>query len=117
MSRQQDVAESLPDAKEVTPKDPQVDHTAVGTRIWTKAKGKTTLLRIKFSDGTVIEEPEVAETFRKFVLKVGIEKVRSLGIIRNKVPLVSNTIDSKYKSQQRDLGDGWYLMICSTTPF
>jgi hypothetical protein len=74
------------------------------------------LLRIRFADGTVIEEPEVAETFRKFVLAVGVDKVRSVGIIRNNLPLISDTLDSKYKSQQRDLGNGWYLMTCSTTP-
>lgn len=79
-------------------------------------KVAATLLRVTFGDDTVIEEPQAAETFKKFVQKVGIDKVRSVGILRNKVPLVSNRLDSKYKSQQRDLGDGWYLMTCTTTP-
>ena len=40
----------------------------------------------------------------------------SVGIIRNKIPLVSNTLDSKYQSQQREVADGWYLVTCTTTP-
>ena len=78
-------------------------------------KGPRTMLRINFADGTVIEEPEAAETFRQFILKVGVDRVRALGKMQNKVPLVSDTIDSKYKSQVRKLVDGWYLMTWSDT--
>ena len=34
---------------------------------------------------------------------------------QNKVPLISNTLDKKYKSSQKFVGNGWYLMTCSNT--
>ena len=115
LSRQGDLMGALSDIKEVTLPDPPVDYQPTGPEPPTRTKAKSTMLRIKFADGRVIDEPEVAETFRKFVIEVGVDRVRSLGIVRNRVPLVSNTLDEKYKSQQRDLGNGWYLMTCTTT--
>ena len=32
-----------------------------------------------------------------------------------KIPLISNTIDSKYGSKQKLLGKGWYLMTNTST--
>ena len=118
ISRQHNFTETIADVKEVTPLDPEVQHKTVGPKPRTgeEKKAPAKLLRVTFGDGTVIEEPQAAETFRKFVMKIGAEKVRSVGIIRNKIPLVSNTLDAKYKSQQREVGDGWYLITCSTTP-
>ena len=66
-------------------------------------------------DGTIIEESTAWESLYKFVLKVGIDKVRAVGLIANKIPLVSNTIDKKYQSAQKPLGNGWLLMTCSNT--
>ena len=72
-------------------------------------------MKITFADGRVIQEPQAAETFRKFVLEVGADRVRSLGMKQNKVPLISNTLDKKYRSSQKSVGNGWYLMTCSST--
>ena len=55
-----------------------------------------TRLKITFADGHVIQEPQAAETFRKFVMEVGAERIRTLGMKQNKVPLISNTLDKKY---------------------
>ena len=74
--------------------------------------GKT-ILKITFADGVVIQDKKASETFRQFVLKVGVEKVRSLDYKFSKVPLVSNTLDTKYS--QVPLNDGWYLMTHSST--
>ena len=63
----------------------------------------------------MIQEPQAAETFRKFVIEAGADRVRSLGMKLNKVPLISNTLDKKYKSSQKPVGNGWYLMTCSST--
>lgn len=50
-----------------------------------------------------------------FVMEVGAERVRTLGMKQNKVPLISNTLDKKYKSSQKPVSNGWYLMTCSNT--
>ena len=116
ISRQHNFTQTVVDAKEVTPPDPEVQHKVLGPKKTKGTKAPATRLRVTFGDGTVIEEPKAAETFQKFVMKVGVDKVRSVGIIRNKIPLVSNTLDSKYQSQQREVADGWYLVTCTTTP-
>lgn len=74
-----------------------------------------TRLRITFDDGSVIQERNAAESFVSFVRRVGVERVRSLGIKQCKIPLVSNTIDKKYGSKQKPLGNGWYLMTNTST--
>ena len=48
-------------------------------------------------------------------MEVGADRVRSLGMKQNKVPLISNTLDKKYRSSQKPVGNGWYLMTCSST--
>lgn len=40
---------------------------------------------------------------------VGVEKVWAVGLIANKIPLVSNTIDKKYQVAQKPLGNGYKL--------
>lgn len=66
-------------------------------------------------DGSIIEERTAWESLQKFILHVGVEKVRAVGLIANKIPLVSNTVDEKYKTAQKPLGNGWLLMTCSDT--
>jgi hypothetical protein len=114
LSRKRNFTADITDAKEILP-DPQVEHKEIGK---TGPKGKisaATRLRITFANGNVIQEPQASETFRKFVMEIGAERVRSLGMKQNKVPLISNTLDKKYKSSQKAVGNGWYLMTCSNT--
>ena len=72
-------------------------------------------MKITFANGNVIQESQASETFRKFVMEIGAERIRSLGLKQNKVPLISNTLDKKYRSSQKAVGNGWYLMTCSNT--
>ena len=114
LSRKRNFTADIADAKEILP-DPQVEHKEIGK---TGPKGEiapATRLKIAFADGHVIQEPQAAETFRKFVMEVGAERIRTLGMKQNKVPLISNTLDKKYKSSQKPVGNGWYLMTCSNT--
>lgn len=114
LSRKVNVAATISDAKEITP-DPIVEHTEKkkgGKKVVTQP---STRLRITMSDGSVFEEHTAWETLHQFVLKVGIDRVREVGLIANKIPLVSNRVDEKYKSAQKPLGNGWYLMTCSDT--
>ena len=63
----------------------------------------------------MIQEKKAAETLRQFIMTVGIKKVSALGIKQCNVPLVSNILDSKYGSDQKPIGNGWYLMSRNNT--
>ena len=102
------------DAKEILP-DPEVEHKEIGKTGPKIVKQPVTRLKITFADGTVIQERNAAETFVAFVRKVGVERVRSLGLKQCKISLVSNTIDKKYGDKQKPLGNGWYLMTNTST--
>ena len=114
LSRKRNLLEALEDVVEIKP-DPEVEHTEKkkgGKRVVTNPR---TRLRITMPDGSIIEERTAWESLQKFILRVGVEKVRALGLIANKIPLVSNTVDKKYKTAQKPLGNGWLLMTCSDT--
>lgn len=112
LSRKRNLFDALEDVVEIKP-DPVVEHTEKkkgGKKVVTNPR---TRLRITMPDGSIIEEHTAWESLHKFVLKVGIDKVRAVGIIANKIPLVSNTVDKKYQTAQKPLGNGWLLMTCS----
>ena len=114
LSRKRNIADVLPDAVEIK-LDPVVEHTEKkkgGKKVVTNPR---TRLRITMPDGSIIEERTAWESLHKFVLKVGVDKVRAVGLIANKIPLVSNTMDKKYQTAQKPLGNGWLLMTCSDT--
>lgn len=114
ISRKRNITDVLPDAVEIKP-DPIVEHTEKkkgGKKVVTNPR---TRLRITMPDGSIIEERTAWESLHKFVLEVGVDKVRAVGLIANKIPLVSNTVDKKYQIAQKPLGNGWLLMTCSDT--
>lgn len=114
LSRKRNLFDSLEDVVEIKP-DPEVEHTEKkkgGKKVVTNPR---TRLRITMPDGSIIEERTAWESLQKFILRVGVEKVRAVGLIANKIPLVSNTVDKKYKTAQKPLGNGWLLMTCSDT--
>lgn len=116
LSRKRNFAADLPDAKVMTP-DPEVEHTSregYGKRVKPSPASR---LVVHFSDGTTIAERTAVDTLYRSVKKIGVEEVRRVveeqGLILNRVPLISNRRDSKYGSSQRDLGNGWLLMVHS----
>lgn len=114
LSRKRNIADVLPDAVEIKP-DPIVEHTEKKRRGKKVVLNPRSRLRITMPDGSIIEERTAWKSLHKFVLKVGVDKVRAVGLIANKIPLVSNTIDKKYQTAQKPLGNGWLLMTCSDT--
>ena len=98
LSRKRNFAAEM-DAKEILP-DPEVEHKEIGKTGPKVVKQPVTRLRIIFADGSIIQERNAAECFVSFVRKVGVERVRSLGIKHCKIPLVSNTIDKKYRKRR-----------------
>lgn len=114
LSRKRNLFDALEDVVEIKP-DPVVEHTEKkkgGKKVVTNPR---TRLRITMPDDSIIEERTAWESLQKFILHVGMEKVRAVGLIANKIPLVSNTVDEKYKTAQKPLGNGWLLMTCSDT--
>lgn len=114
LSRKRNLFDALEDVVEIKP-DPEVEHTEKkkgGKKVVTNPR---TRLRITMPDGLIIEERTAWQSLQKFILRVGVERVRAVGPIANKIPLVSNTVDKKYKTAQKPLGNGWLLMTCSDT--
>lgn len=91
-------------------------HKKKGNRVSDQAKGKERKsIKITMENGTVIHENNVMETLRTFIMQVGAENVRTLGIQHSKVPLISNTPDAKYHKSQKPVGGGLLLMTNTNT--
>ena len=114
LSRKTNITELL-DAK-LLEQDPQVEH-----RDGTKRKkpvervNEKTVLRVTFPDGTVIEDKKAKNTFTKTIQKLGLMRVRNLGIAFCGVPIVSNTLDKKYGKTQVPVEGSLYVMTHSST--
>lgn len=114
LSRKTNITELL-DAK-ILEQDPQAEHKK-GTKHEKpieRINGKT-ILRVTFPDGTVIADKKAKITFSETIKRIGLMKVRNLGISFCHVPIVSNTLDKKYGQAQIPVGDGLYVMTHSST--
>ena len=114
LSRKTNIAELL-DAK-ILEQDPQAEHKEgkKHEKPIERINGKT-VLRVTFPDGTVIADKKAKITFAETIKRIGLMKVRNLGISFCHVPIVSNTLDKKYGQAQIPLGDGLYVMTHSST--
>ena len=114
VSRKRNMSAEPHEVEEDAP-HPHFEHKTIKCSPKKDGKGKNTRLRVTLSSGEVIEEPFATDTFRLFVLHVGIEKVFALGLSQSNVPLVTTVLDDKYRGAQKLLKDGWYLMTNSPT--
>lgn len=114
LTRKRSFVNELPDAKVIEP-DPEVEHRTNPTVKAYSSKAPATNLCITFPNGMVVKNNKAVETLIEFIQLVGVDKVRKLGLIRCKIPLISNTIDKKYGSRQKPLGNGWYVMTNTCT--
>ena len=114
LSRKTNIAELL-DAK-ILEQDPQAEHKEgkKHEKPIERINGKT-ILRVTFPDGTVIADKKAKITFAEVIKRIGLMKVRNLGISFCHVPIVSNTLDKKYGQAQIPVGDGLYVMTHSST--
>ena len=115
LSRKRNIDEILTDAVEIKP-DPIVAHRSNGPQ---KAKKEDiapkTLLRVTMPDGTVLEKAKAKDTFVAVICRIGIERVRPLGLKFCKVPIISNTRDAKYGKAQVPVDGGWLILTHSST--
>ncbi len=72
-------------------------------------------IKVTFPDGRVVQENKVFKTLIEVVLYVGIEKVRSLGIIVNGDNLITNTINPLYQNALKPLGENLYISTAQDT--
>lgn len=114
LSRKTNIAELL-EAKRLE-LGPQVEHK-IGKKHEKpieRVNGKS-ILRVTFPDGTVIADKKAKVTFTETIKRIGLMRVRNLGISFCHVPIVSNTLDSKYSTAQMPAGNGLYVMTHSST--
>ena len=102
----------LGDLKELTTPDPQAEHREGGKRK-TTSRAKRTGLCVTLPNGDIIQEKTAAATLVKAVELAGPERVRALGIICCKVPLVSNALDKKYGNSQVKVAPNLYVITHS----
>lgn len=74
-----------------------------------------TVLRVTFPNGYIISDMNHIDLLKATIKKVGIEKVRSIGLFQNTVPLISEYKDLIYGKYQIYIGDGLYLMTTKST--
>ncbi|MBO5677137.1 MAG: hypothetical protein J6S02_03255, partial [Bacteroidaceae bacterium] len=83
---------------------------------YTRTASKSELI-IKFDDGTIIHNSSAIEVERQFIIKVGIERVRSLCITQCHEDLIGkpNTCRNpeKYFNRWTPLMNGLFLFNCS----
>ena len=137
LSRKRNVTSALSDAisislnqpelstYNVTESVPRPQRVAESTRIERPRSGpikKATVLRVTFSDGTVICENKAVETLKKCILKIGPETVAQLCmravdscLQRNRVNLVSKIRNEKYANRQHAIGNGWLVFDNTST--
>ncbi|MBU3836851.1 MAG: hypothetical protein H9777_00685 [Candidatus Phocaeicola faecigallinarum] len=115
LSRKRNIDNILTDAVEIKP-DPIVAHRSNGPQ---KAKKEDiapkTLLRVTMPDGTVLEKAKAKDTFVAVICRIGIERVRPLGLKFCKVPIISNIRDAKYGKAQVPVDGGWLILTHSST--
>lgn len=101
--------EKFEDLVDLTP-DPQATHTTHAISQPPKSRAKASKLIVHLPNGKVIQEGSASETLVEAVRKADPVKVRALGIICCKVPLVSTTKDKKYGDAQVEVSKGLYVI-------
>ena len=96
------------DFVELTP-DPQATH---GTHVIVNPSKHSSPsgLKVTRKDGSIIQEKFAADTMITAIKEAGVRRVRDLGIICCRVPLVSTTKDKKYGDTQEEVEPGLYII-------
>jgi hypothetical protein len=76
------------------------------------SRASNTRLRVTLPNGEVIEDPVAAKTFALAIIALGVDKVRQLGHIINKIPLIDSVKHDRYYQTEID---GWYICTSLNT--
>lgn len=104
--------DNIKDLVDLTP-DPQATHSTHVIAQPAKSRAKASKLIVHLPDGKIIQEDTAAATLVEAIRRADPVKVRSLGIICCKVPLVSTTKDKKYGDTQVEVSPGLYVITHS----
>lgn len=104
--------ENIADLVDLTP-DPQALHSTRRSSDKNISRAKASKLIVHLPDGKVIQEDTAAQTLVESIRRADPLKVRTLGLVCCKVPLVSTTKDRKYGDTQVDVGNGLYVITHS----
>ena len=77
-----------------------------------KKSPQRTRLVVTMPNGEAIECSKIRDTFFEVIEKLGVEKVAALGIIRSKIPLVS---DSEYPGYSQRQSGSYYVYVGAST--
>ena len=94
-----------------------VDGSSNGNK---RTKALARPIRVRFKDGTVFDDRKAVDVYQKTIEKVGVEKVRALGIIYARYPLIaiSRKDISKYGGYYESahkLSNGMWLLTKTAT--
>jgi len=81
-----------------------------------EGKKKSHILRVKYPDGTIIQERIVAKTLVEVIRNYNPEQIAALNIYLAGGNLVSKEGSEKYEKCQVPIQDGYYVMTLSDTP-
>jgi len=97
--------------------EPPTQHTTASEQghFSESKKQKSHILKVTYPDGRIVSERIVYKTLIDVIKNAGVFRVQELGIFLNNVNLVSETVLSRYKSSQKSIGNGLYVMTCCDT--
>ena len=113
---QLEIEESAPEVKKIVLPTKVIKKKTGYTRK-VESVGPRTNFRVKFSDGTTIEERTAKHAFALSIEKIGADRIFRLGILLAGEPLLSKD-KSIYKKEPRRvelISNGWYVKTHSST--
>ena len=81
----------------------------------TSAKIRTKTIRVTRPDGSIIQHGFVADTYIEVIKESYPDLIMEMGLYHAGVNIVSREYDEKYKAYQKDIGEGYLVMVNSTT--
>lgn len=80
-----------------------------------RARAERKLLRISFSDGTVVCYKNSTTTFVEALRRIGVDKLSAVSLELCHLPLFSKEVYPRFKEYMKPLDDGWYVNTQSDT--
>lgn len=75
------------------------------------------VLRVSFADGTTFEGSNAIDIERQFIIKVGVERAKGVGLTHCHEDLIGKPETcrnpEKYRGRWKAIENGWYLFTCT----
>ena len=80
-----------------------------------REREKPQKLRVIFPDGETLCFTSSKETFVQTLRRISIDRLSTVDIMADGVPMITKTIIPKHQKYMESLGDGWYVNIGGST--